>query len=127
VKHDEVKDIIIKYITPCRMYWAVRRIEVRSSQFYSPSDPRCNTNLVAAEFKLIDYDNPDMPPKNIYEIPLTWEKQNDYWYAKTGPEFIRFNHYSILSVAKESQSGNYLQTYSDGNHKFYQLATLPHI
>lgn len=127
VKHDEVKDIIIKYITPCRMYWAVRRIEVRSRQFYSPSDPRCNTNRAPAEFKLIDYDNPDIPPKHIHEIPLTWEKQNDYWYTKTGPEIIRFNYYSILSVAKESQSGNYLQTYSNGNHQFYQLATLPHI
>lgn len=125
VEKSEVKDVIIKYITPCQMYWDVRRIGIHSRQFYNPYT-RCNTDA-SAEFKVIDYDNPDKAPRIVNDMPSSWEKQGDFWYAKTGPYNPSFYYDSILRVEKEEKSGKFLQIYDDGVNQFYQLATLPHI
>lgn len=128
VNHDEVKEIIIKYLTPCRMYWAKRRIEILSRQFYEPSDPYYNSDRKPAEFRLYDYNDPNTQPENISNISVTWQRQGQFWYAVTGPDGIGFGSSSVfLAVAKESAEGRFLQTFSDGIHQFYQLATLPHI
>lgn len=125
VYKNEAKDIIIKYITPCQMYWDVRRIGIHSRQFYNPYT-RCNQDA-PAEFKVIDYDNPDKAPRAINNMPYSWEKQGDFWYAKTGPDNLVFFNDSILRVEKEQRSGKFLQIYADSLNQFYQLATLPHI
>ena len=105
VEKSEVKDIIIKYITPCQMYWDVRRIGIHSRQFYNPNT-RCNQDA-SAEFKVIDYDNPDKAPKVINKMPSFWEKQGDFWYAKTGPYNPVFYDDSILRVEMEAKSGKF--------------------
>ena len=127
VDRDETKELIIKYISPCYMYWGVRRIVVNSGQFYYPGHRYCVSDRKPAEFKLIDFDNPDQPPRNIYGMALTWQKQGEFWYTQTGPDDIEFNSYAILRVDRESSTGKFLQTYSDGIHQFYQVATLPHV
>jgi hypothetical protein len=127
VNHDEVIEINIKYLTPCKMYWAVRRVEIQSRQLYDPSNRYYNSDRKPAEFRVYDYNNPDIPPENILNIAVTWQKQGQFWYAKIGPDDISFGSSCLLTVAKESPDGRFLQTYSDSVHQFYQLATLPHI
>ena len=126
VDRDEAKEIIIKYLTPCQMFWNVLRVEVHSRQFYLPYYTTCN-NHAPAEFKVVDYDYPETAPKAVYKMPFNWQKQGDFWYAKTGPDDPQYDDNSILSVPMEDQSGKFLQTFDDGSKQFYQLATLPHI
>ncbi len=127
VNHDEMKEIVIKYLAPCRMYWAKRRVVIDTRQFYSPSDGLYNFDRKPAEFRVIDYNNPDIPPENISNISVPWQKQAGFWYATTGPDDIRFSNQCVLAVAKESSEGKFLQTYTDSIHQFYQLATLPYV
>ncbi|NOY60405.1 MAG: T9SS type A sorting domain-containing protein [Calditrichaeota bacterium] len=122
----EEKEITITYLTPCRMFWDVRRIGVHSYQFYSSRYARCN-NDVPAEFKVIDYDHPDKAPRVINDMPYLWTKNGNYWYAKTSPYSDISSSNSILRVEKETANGNFLQTFADNSHRFYQLSVLPHI
>jgi len=116
----EEKDITITYLTPCKMYWDVRRISIYSSQFYYRYDTFCNLHA-DPEFKVIDYDNSDKAPRNVYYMHgLHWRKENGYWYTKVPSLADAFAYNSILRVEMENQSNKFLQTYSDGTNQFYQ-------
>ncbi|MDZ7318220.1 MAG: T9SS type A sorting domain-containing protein [candidate division KSB1 bacterium] len=127
VNHDEVKEIVLKFLAPCRMYWAKRRLVIDTRQLYQPGNWNYDYDRKPAQFRVYDYNNPDTPPENIYNISVAWQKQAGFWYATTGPDDIRFGNQCVVAVAKESPDGKFLQTYSDSVHQFYQLATLPHV
>lgn len=122
----EEKEITITYLTPCRMFWDVRRIGVHSYQFYSSRYAHCN-NDAPAEFKVIDYDHPDKAPRAINNMPYLWTKNGDYWYAQTSPFSDISSSNSILRVERETANGKFLQTFADDSHRFYQLSVLPQI
>lgn len=122
----EEKEITITYLTPCKMFWDVRRVGVHSYQFYSSRYPKCNSDA-PAEFKVIDYDHPDKAPRAINNMPYSWTKDGDYWYAQTSPYSDISSSNSILRVERETANGKFFQTFTDDSHQFYQLSVLPHI
>jgi len=131
----EYKEIQIKYLTPCEIYWDVRRFNIHTRNFYQPYSRRINSNYVypnndkPAVFKIIDKNNPNEKPRNIANINGNWLKAGDYWQWQIGPRIVYsdWNNNAILSVPLEIVDGEYLKTFDDGNDKFYQCSVLPQI
>lgn len=130
----EYKKIQIKYLTPCEMYWDVRRLRINTRNFYYPYSDYSSTlnfpnNDNPAVFKVIDKNNPDEKPRNITNIKADWQKSDDYWQWQIGPsvDYSVWNDNAILRVQMEIVDGEYLKTFEDGNNKFYQCSVLPKI
>ncbi|MBI9070815.1 MAG: T9SS type A sorting domain-containing protein [Melioribacteraceae bacterium] len=131
----EYKKIEIKYLTPCEMYWDVRRFRITTRNFYNPYARWNNgsytypNNDKPATFKLIDKNNKNEIPRNIVNIYGNWQKADDYWQWQIGPT-IDYNNWSndaLLRTPMEIVDGEYLKTFVDGENKFYQYSGLPQI
>ena len=130
----EYKKIQIKYLTPCEMYWDVRRFRIHTRNFYNPYSRWNNPNYFPnndnpAEFKIIDKNNPTAKPRNVVSISADWQKSGDYWEWEIGPyiEYFDWGYEAILRVPVEIVDGEYLKTFYDGKNKFYQCSILPQI
>lgn len=125
INWDEDVEFIIKYISPCEMSYNKRIVQDFSNQFYTTNYYQdCNTNSPAT-FLAIDNNNPESQPENFISFEKQWAREGGYWKSS-----ITVNEYYSnfkLAFPVEAKSGKFLQTYSDGNYKFYQLATKPHI
>ena len=108
------------------MYWDVRRIFVRSRQFYIPSNDDCSSSN-PAEFLLLDHNHPDSSPKEVYDFPMPWTRKDSYWYTSDGPSGIHFYDSSILRVPSEDINGHFLQSFKYDDQLFYQLSVSPKI
>ena len=126
VNWDESVEFIIKYISPCTMYFDKRVIEDNSSQFY-PYNNSCYTN-VPAKFYVKDYNNPEKQPYNFAGYTGNWQKEGDFWTSSLGNN-NNYYYYSTfkLYLPAETQSGKFLRTYQGTDENFYQLATKPFI
>ena len=134
VGNREYKKIQIKYLTPCEMYWDVRRFRIESRNFYRPYEGWYNqvsfpNNDAPAVFKIIDKNNPDESPRNIMNITGNWQKSDDYWQWQIGPsiDYGQWNDGALLRSSMEIVDGEYLKTFDDGQNKFYQCSVLPNI
>lgn len=131
VNWDETVEFIIKYVSPCEMYYDKRVVNDYSYQFYSENYnyyTQCN-NTVPAKILTIDYNNPDAAPQNFqtngiqWDNGQSWTKNGDYWQAAISKNYNQFS----LSLAAENADGKFLRTYPAGNSNFYQLSALPQI
>jgi hypothetical protein len=124
VNWDEAVEFIIKYISPCTMYYNKRVVEDHSSQFYTYSYGNCYTSEPAT-FSVIDYNNPNSAPSNFSGFSGDWNKEGNFWISSIGQD----NYYSDikLSFPAETESGKFLRTYQDTYNNFYQLTTKPFI
>lgn len=80
----ESAEFIIKYVSPCQMYWDVRRFAISSVPFYASYDQRCDDNAVA-EFRVRDHQNGLQPPIGISGFTNSWTQDGAYWYTSVGP------------------------------------------
>ncbi|MBN2104409.1 T9SS type A sorting domain-containing protein [bacterium] len=126
VNRDESVELIMRTLSPCQMYWDVRRFYILSRQFYNPYELECNSQA-SAVFYVLDHDHPEEAPRVISDMPSIWERSGDYWTAETGPDNINFYDNSILRVPQEVQSGSFIQVSEAGDNKFYQMACSPQI
>jgi hypothetical protein len=124
VNWDQPVEFIIKYISPCSIYYNKRVVENNSYQFYTYSYYDCYSNNPAT-FSVIDYNNPDTAPTNFYGFSGTWKKEGNFWTSSTD----QYNYYSNikLSFPAETESGKFLRTYQETSNNFYQLTTKPFI
>lgn len=127
VGRDESKEFVLKYLSPCHMYWDVRRLFIKSRQFYTPSTDDCAATSTPAEFLLLDHNHPDSPPETVSNFPMSWIQNERYWYASDGPSNIHFADHSILRVKSENNDDHFLQIYQDGENAFYQMSVYPGI
>ncbi len=135
VDSKEYKKIQIKYLTPCEMYWDVRRFRINTRNFYNPYSIYNNgsysfpNNDSPAVIKIVDKNNPDEKPRNIANINGNWQKSGDYWQWQIGPniDYNKWNDGALLRVPMEIIDGKYLKTFNDGQNKFYQCSILPKI
>ncbi|MDX1699610.1 MAG: T9SS type A sorting domain-containing protein [Melioribacteraceae bacterium] len=130
----EYKKIQIKFLTPCEMFWDVRRFRIHTRNFYNPYSHWNNSDYFPnndnpAVFKIIDKNHPDEKPRNINNISGDWQKADDYWQWQIGPyvEYPDWGYEAILRVPMEIVDGEYLKTFEDGSNKFYQCSILPNI
>ena len=131
----DYKKIQIKYLTPCEMYWDVRRFRINTRNFYNPYASWYNgsysyvNNDSPAIIKIIDKNNPTEKPRNIINISGDWNKVGDYWQWQIGPNvnYNNWNNNALLRVPDEVVNGRYLKTFDDGQNKFYQSSILPNI
>jgi len=131
----EYKKIQIKFLTPCEMYWDVRRFKINTRNFYFPYEGYNGSNSVfpnndnPAIIKVIDKNNPNASPRNIYGLNAIWQKSDDYWQWEVGPNIQYSNWYgdALLRTPTEIIEGKYLKTFDDGQNKFYQCSVLPNI
>lgn len=127
----EYKKIQIKYLTPCEMYWDVRRFRINTKNFYQPYSYNhlYPNNDNPAIFKIIDKNNPTEKPRNIVNINGNWQKSGNYWQWQIGPniDYNKWNDGALLRVPIEIVNGEYLKTFNDGGNKFYQCSILPKI
>ncbi len=124
VNWDEPVEFVIKYISPCSMYYNKRVVEDYSIQFYTGSYGNCYKSAPAT-FSVIDYNNPNTAPSNFSGFSGDWKKEGDFWISSTGQN----NYYRNfkLSFPAETESGKFLRTYQDTFNNFYQLTTKPFI
>ncbi|MBK8944637.1 MAG: T9SS type A sorting domain-containing protein [Ignavibacteriae bacterium] len=135
VDSKQYKKIQIKFLTPCEMYWDVRRFNILTRNFYQPYQSWNNGSYIftnndkPAIFKIIDKNNPNEKPRNIVNIDANWQKSGDYWQWQTGPnlEYYQWSENALLRVPMEIVNGKYLKTFDDGKNKFYQTSILPQI
>lgn len=134
VGYRQYKKIQIKYLTPCGMYWDVRRFRINTRNFYQPYNYWNNGNTYpnndnSAVFKVIDRNNPGEKPRNIYGLNASWIKTGEFWQWQIGPD-IKYNKWeydALLRTPLEVVNGEYLKTFDDGQNKFYQCSLLPNI
>lgn len=128
VGSEEYVEIIIQYITPCKMQFNKRLVNDNSYQFYSNYSNYGNCNKYAnPKIRVIDYNNPDTAPKNFQNINTQWTKAGTFWETEISLNNNYYYNNFILEFAPESDNGKFLKTYTNAGNKFYQLATLPHI
>ncbi|MFZ1290911.1 MAG: T9SS type A sorting domain-containing protein [Melioribacteraceae bacterium] len=133
VDSKQYKKIQIKFLTPCEMYWDVRRFRINTRNFYQPYYNWNNNNYPnndkPAVFKIIDKNNPNEKPRNIVSIEADWQKSGEYWQWQVGPslEYYQWDEDALLRVPMEIVNGEYLKTFDDGKNKFYQTSILPQI
>ncbi len=135
VDSKQYKKIQIKYLTPCEMYWDVRRFNISTRNFYNPYQSWnggtyvFSNNDKPAVFKIIDKNNPNEKPRNIINIAEDWQKVGDFWQWQIGPNinYYQWNEGAMLRVPMEIVNGEYLKTFDDGKNKFYQTSIIPKI
>ena len=126
VNWDEPVEFIIKYISPCSMYYNKRVVELNSSQFNLGSYSYGNCyKSEPATFSVIDYNNPNTAPSNFSGFSGDWKKEGNFWISSIEQD----NYYSDikLSFPEETESGKFLRTYQDTYNNFYQLTIKPFI
>ncbi len=129
INWDEPVEFIIKYISPCTIYYDKRVIEDYSSQFYTRNSyNNCYTNE-PAKFYVKDYNNPDVQPSNFTGYTGTWQKEGDYWTSSADNSDDNYYYHGNfeLYLPAETESGKFLRTYQGTYNNFYQLTTKPFI
>jgi hypothetical protein len=122
VNWDEPVSLVIKYISPCTMYYDKRVIADYSYQFYERSYNSYCYASVPATFSVIDYNNPDSAPSNFSGFSGTWKKEGSFWTSSSEDYY-----YFKLSFPPETENGKFLRTYPGTYNNFYQLTTKPFI
>ena len=122
---NESVEFVIKYISPCTMYYNKRVVEDHSSQFYTGSSYSNCYQSEPATFSVIDYNNPNTAPSYFSGFSGNWKKEGSFWTSSAGQN----NNYGDfkLSFPQETESGKFLRTYEDTYNNFYQLTTKPFI
>lgn len=121
VNWDESAEFIIRYISPCNMYYNKRVIETKSAQFYSYNYNTCFTNGIS-KYNVIDYNNVNANPEYFAGNAHSWTKQNGYWYTEE-TSITDYKFYFPI----EDADGKFFKTEPYKDLKFYQLATMPFI
>lgn len=109
--------IKLTYLAPCRQYYNSRRLTL-------PIDELNNYGTTPATVRIRDVDHPDDPPTTINNTGSSWRKVGNEW-TTTIPAQRYYR--TFVGIVPEASPRQFLQTFSDGEHQFYQLAIAPPI